>query len=162
MKLVLKQKILSWFGTYHVYDEQDNIIYTIKGELSWGHKLKIYDKDGNEVGMLVEEIFHLLARFNMIINNENVGQVIQKFKWFKPSYEITNKDWKVNGNFWSTKFSVIDNTGTQIMFVDRKIFKIHDTYVIDVQNPENALYALMIGLSLDIMEQKAASAAGTT
>ena len=157
MKLVIKQKLLSWFGTYHVYDEQDNIIYTIKGELSWGHKLKIYDKDGTEIAMLEEEILHLLARFNMIVNNENVGQIIQKLKFVKPQYEVTQKQWIIKGNIWTTNFSVTDSSGAEIMIINRKLFKLHDTYTIDVHDSNNAIYALMIGLTLDIMEQKAAA-----
>lgn len=161
MKLIIKQKILSWFGTYYAYDEQDNIVYTIRGELSWGHKLRIYDNSGKEVAMLDEEILHLLARFNIIINNENVGQIQQKLSWFKHKYIITKKDWVVRGNGWSTKFVTTDKDGNELAYINRKIFKLQDTYEIDITDPTNAIYALLIAITVDIMAEKSAAVAAS-
>ncbi len=35
MKLLFKQRLFSWFDSYDIYDEYGNVIYTVKGELSW-------------------------------------------------------------------------------------------------------------------------------
>ena len=48
MKLLFKQRLFSWFDSYDIYDEDGNSVYTVKGQLSWGHRLKIYDADDNE------------------------------------------------------------------------------------------------------------------
>jgi hypothetical protein len=50
MKLLFKQRFFSWFDSYDIYDEAGNTVYTVKGELSWGHLLRIYDANGNETG----------------------------------------------------------------------------------------------------------------
>ena len=50
MKLLFKQRLFSWFDSYDIYDEFGNTVYVVKGQLSWGHKLVIYDADGNEIG----------------------------------------------------------------------------------------------------------------
>ena len=50
MKLLFKQRLFSWFDSYDIYDEAGNTVYVVKGQLSWGHKLVIYDAYGNEVG----------------------------------------------------------------------------------------------------------------
>lgn len=42
MKLLFKQLLFSWLDSYDIYDEMGNTVYTVKGELSWGHKLQIY------------------------------------------------------------------------------------------------------------------------
>ena len=55
MKLLFKQRLFSWFDSYDIYDEAGNTVYVIKGQLSWGHKLVIYDAYGNEVGMVVQK-----------------------------------------------------------------------------------------------------------
>ena len=54
MKLLFKQRLFSWFDSYDIYDEFGNTVYVVKGQLSWGHKLVIYDADGNEIGMVVQ------------------------------------------------------------------------------------------------------------
>ena len=50
MKLLFKQRMFSWFDSYDIYDEAGNTVYVVKGQLSWGHMLKIFDANGNELG----------------------------------------------------------------------------------------------------------------
>ena len=65
MKLLFKQRLFSWFDSYDIYDEAGNTAYVVKGQLSWGHKLVIYDAYGNEVGMVVQKVllFFLNSKF---------------------------------------------------------------------------------------------------
>mgnify|MGYP000323241797 CR=1 FL=1 len=50
MKLLFKQRMFSWFDSYDIYDENENTVYVVKGQLSWGHCLKIFDTEENELG----------------------------------------------------------------------------------------------------------------
>ena len=43
MKLLFKQRAFTWFDSYDIYDENENTVYVVKGQLSWGHCLKIFD-----------------------------------------------------------------------------------------------------------------------
>lgn len=52
MKLLFKQRFFSWFDRYDIYNETGETVYTVKGQLLWGHCLKIFDRNGYEVGML--------------------------------------------------------------------------------------------------------------
>ena len=56
MKLLFKQRFFSWFDSYDIYNEDGQIIYQVEGRLSWGHKLVIYDQNGNEVGTVLEKV----------------------------------------------------------------------------------------------------------
>ena len=47
MKLLFKQRMFSWFDSYDIYDESGNTVFVVKGELAWGHLLRIYDAQGN-------------------------------------------------------------------------------------------------------------------
>ena len=47
MKLLFKQRFLSWFDSYDIYDEYGEVYFTVKGQLSWGHTFKIYDKNNH-------------------------------------------------------------------------------------------------------------------
>ena len=44
MKLVFRQRIFSWFDSYDIYDEGGNAVFTVKGQLAWGHCFRIYDR----------------------------------------------------------------------------------------------------------------------
>ena len=65
MKLLFKQRMFSWFDSYDIYDEQGNTVYVVKGQLSWGHCLKIFDACGNEVGTVKERIFTFFLKFEV-------------------------------------------------------------------------------------------------
>ena len=60
MKLLFKQRLFTWFDSYDIYDENGNTVYTVEGQLSWGHCMKVFDAYGNEIGMLQEKVFTFL------------------------------------------------------------------------------------------------------
>ena len=62
MKLLFKQRAFTWFDSYDIYDENENTVYVVKGQLSWGHCLKIFDaSEEHELGTVKEQIFFLVA-----------------------------------------------------------------------------------------------------
>ena len=67
MKLVLKQRLFSWFDSYDVCDEYGNAVFSVKGRLAWGHLLEIYDNMGNKVGVLKEKVLKLFPTFEIYI-----------------------------------------------------------------------------------------------
>ena len=46
-------------------------------------------------------------------------------------------------------YSILDRSGYQIAKISKELLRMTDTYVIDVQDPENALDALMFVLAID-------------
>ena len=73
MKLLFKQRFFSWFDSYDIYDETGRTVYTVQGQLAWGHCMKVFDVSGNEVGMIQEKIFTLLPKFEMYLNGQYAG-----------------------------------------------------------------------------------------
>ena len=50
MRLLFKQRFFSWFDSYDIYNEAGETVYTVEGNLSWGHCLHILDAAGNHIG----------------------------------------------------------------------------------------------------------------
>ena len=65
MKMLFKQRLFSWFDSYDIYDEQGNVMFVVKGQLSWGHCLKIYDSAGYELGTVQERVLTFLPAFDL-------------------------------------------------------------------------------------------------
>ena len=149
MKLLFKQRLFSWFDSYDIYDEDGNSVYTEKGQLSWGHCLKIYDADDHEVGTIQERILTLLPKFEVYLGNQYVGSISKEFSFFTPRFNIDYSGWHVEGDFFEWDYSILDQSGRQIAEVSKQLFNWTDTYVIDVQNPNDALGALMLVLAID-------------
>lgn len=148
MKLLFKQRIFSWFDSYDIYDEAGNVVYEVKGQLSWGHCLKIFDSSGNELGTVQEKILTFLPKFEIYIGNSYAGCISKEFTFFKPKYNIDFNGWQINGDFMEWDYSII-GPGGAVATVSKELFHWTDTYVIDVFNPQDALCALMFVLAID-------------
>ena len=149
MKLLFKQRFFSWFDSYDIYNEAGYPVYMVKGQLSWGHCLKIFDANGMEVGMVQQRIFTFMPKFEIYLGNQYMGCISKKFAFFKPKYNIECNGWHVEGDFFEWDYSIINPMGQQVATVSKQLLNWTDTYVIDVYNPQDALCALMLVLVID-------------
>ena len=149
MRLLFKQRFFSWFDSYDIYDENGNVVYTVKGELAWGHLLRIYDANGREVGHIQQEVWTFLPRFYMYLGNECVGSICKELSFFTPKYNIDYKNWHVEGEWLEWDYSIYNGSGQSVATISKEIWNWTDTYVIDVRDPADALYALMLVLAID-------------
>ena len=149
MKLLFKQRLFSWFDSYDIYDEAGNTLYVVKGQLSWGHLLKIFDKNGHEVGTVKQRIFSFLPKFEIYEYNQYVGCISRELTLFRPRYNIDFNGWQVHGNYFEWNYNILDRNNIPIADISKQLWNWTDTYIIDVFDPNNALYALMLVLAID-------------
>lgn len=149
MQLLFKQRLFSWFDSYDIYNEAGETVYTVKGQLSWGHCLKIFDAMGNEIGTVKEVVLSLLPKFEMYLGDTCVGCIHKEFTFFKPKFNIDCNGWHVEGDFLEWNYGIIDASGQGIAMVSKQVLRMTDTYVIDVFDPQNALCVLMLVLAID-------------
>lgn len=149
MKLLFKQRLFSWFDSYDIYNEAGETVYIVKGQLSWGHCLKIFDAFENEIGTVKEVVFSLLPRFEMYLGDTYIGCISKELSLFKPKYDIECNGWHVEGDFMEWNYDILDMAGQCVAVVSKELFNLTDTYVIDVSNPQDALGALMLVLAID-------------
>ncbi|MDO4942577.1 MAG: LURP-one-related family protein, partial [Lachnospiraceae bacterium] len=146
---LFKQRFFSWFDSYDIYDEQKNTVYVVKGKLSWGHCLKIYNAKGCELGTVKERVLTYLPKFEVYLGKQYLGCISKKLSLFKPKYDIDYNGWHINGNFWEWDYNITSKTGSMIATISKDLFHLTDTYVIDVKNPADALTVLMFVLAID-------------
>ena len=149
MKLLFKQRFFSWFDSYDIYDESGKTVYTVKGQLSWGHCLKIYDSLGTEIGTVQERIFTFLPKFEIYLGNDYIGCISKEFSLFVPRFDIDFNGWHVDGDFFEWDYRIIDFRGEEIATVSKELLNWTDTYVIDINDPRDAICALALVLAID-------------
>ena len=149
MKLIFKQRLFSWFDSYDIYDEAGNTVYVVKGELAWGHLLRIYDANGNEVGYIKQKVLTWLPRFEMYIDGNYTGCITKEFSFFKPKFNIDFCGWRVEGDWFEWDYTILNSAGLSVARVSKELWKWTDTYVIDVRDPDDLLYSLMLVLAID-------------
>lgn len=149
MKLLFKQRLFSWFDSYDIYGEDGETLYTVEGQLSWGHCLKIFDPQGRELGMVKERVLTWLPKFELYQGGGYIGCISKELSFLRPKYEIDCMGWHVEGDFLEWDYRVADRSGRKVASVSKQLFHWTDTYAIDVYNPEDALTALMLVLAID-------------
>ncbi|MBQ8184282.1 MAG: LURP-one-related family protein [Lachnospiraceae bacterium] len=149
MKLLFKQRFFSWLDSYDVYDEWGNTVFTVEGQFAWGHKLHILDKNGRHAGTLKEVVLAFLPRFEMYAGEQYIGSIKKEFTFFKPTFTIDVNGWSVEGDFFEWDYAIRDAGNRIVAEVSKELWKLTDTYVIDVAQPEDALRALMVVLAID-------------
>ncbi len=149
MKLLFKQRFFSWFDSYDIYDENGETIFTVEGQLSWGHCLHILDRDGTHIGTVQEKVLTFLPKFELYAYGEYIGCVQKEFTFFKPRFTIEGSDWEVDGSWMEWDYSIQSGSRGPVAVISKELFQWTDTYVIDVADPADALCALMVVLAID-------------
>ena len=149
MKLLFKQRLFSWFDSYDIYDEAGNTVFVVKGQLAWGHRLKIYDAQGREIGTVKERILTFLPKFEMYLGDRCIGCISKEFTFFLPKYNIDCNGWHIEGDLFEWDYQILNSSGRPVANITKELWNWTDTYVIDVLDPQDALCALMLVLAID-------------
>ena len=149
MKLRFRQRFFSWFDSYDIYSETGETVYTVKGELSWGHLLRIYDARGEELGAVKEQVMTWLPKFEMYLGDRYIGCIRKEFSFVRPRFRVDCNGWQVEGDWFEWDYRIVNAAGQSIAAVSKELWNWTDTYVIDVVRPEDALCVLMLVLAID-------------
>lgn len=149
MKLLFKQRMFSWFDSYDIYDENGATVYTVEGQLSWGHRLHILNAAGEHIATVKQQVFTFLPRFDLYLGEELLGTITKEFSLFKPYFSLDFNGWQVEGQFLEWEYQILDGQGTPVAAISKELWNWTDTYSIDVTDPRDALFALMVVLAID-------------
>ena len=132
MKLYFKQRFFSWFDSYDIYHEDGSVAYTVEGKLSWGHCLHILSPQGEHIATVQQRVLTFLPRFELYVGDRCVDF----------------NGWEIRGSFMEWDYTIQDGP-RQVASISKELFHWTDTYTIDVADPGDALYALMVVLAID-------------
>lgn len=149
MKLLFKQRFFSWLDSYDIYYENGEVAYTVKGQMAWGHKLKIFDASGSEVGTVQEVLLTFLPKFELYQDERCIGFVKKELTFFKPKFTVDFNGWQMEGNFWEWDYTIRTAEGDTVALINKEVWNWTDTYVLDVVEPADALHVLMLVLAID-------------
>jgi uncharacterized protein YxjI len=88
----------------------------------------------------------------MYENGNYIGEIEKEFSFFHPKFHLTCNNWKVEGNFLEWDYKIVDSNNNIIMILSKELFHLTDTYTMDITNPSDSLYCLMIVLAIDAIK----------
>lgn len=148
MRLHFKQRFFSWLDSYDIYDEAGNTVFTVEGKLSWGHCLHVNDAMGRHIATLQEKIFTFLPKFELYIEDNYVGCIKKEFTFLKPVFTIDCNGWEIDGEWLEWDYTITDGCRS-VATITKEPFHLTDQYVIDVEEPDEALAVLLVVLAID-------------
>lgn len=157
MKLHFQQRLFSWLDSYDIYNENGTVAYTVEGQLDWGHCLHILDVSGRHIGTVRERVMSFLPRFELIIGEQKVGEIRKELTFFRPRFQLDCRGWQVEGDLFEWDYRVTDTAGRLVMTAEKQLLHWTDTYLLDIGDDRDALYALMIVLAIDAAKCSAGS-----
>lgn len=175
MELYIKQKFWSVLENYSILDEHDTVQYLVRSEWTFFHKkFIISDPQGNPILTVVSRISFIFAKFDIAegyIAENKASNPIARFKegFHMPlrrrgylKYVDENgveHKLRITGSFigfnWKIKDKSLPKEERLIAKVNKKVFKIADTYKVEILNesvPKH--YLLIIGLLIDTLHHQ--------
>lgn len=149
MKLLFRQRVFSWFDSYDIYDEAGNTVFTVEGKLNWGHCLHILDASGQHIGTVKERLLTFLSQFELFEGDNYVGCICKEFTFFRPRFTVDCNGWQVQGELLEWDYEIRNASGDLVAIVSKELLHWSDTYVMEITDPADVLYVLMVVLAID-------------
>lgn len=147
MRLLFKQRLFSWFDSYDIYDEDGNVVYEVKGQLDWGHCLKVYQSNVH-LATIKQVLLTFIPRFEIYKDDQYAGSISKEFSFFVPRYNIDFNGWHIEGDIFEWDYQIYDGSKV-IASISKELFNLTDTYVLNIIDPKDALDVLAFVLAID-------------
>ena len=157
----IKQKLISLRDNFHVYNEQDEEIYTIEGSfLRIPKRFIIRDQQFNERAVIERKVISLLPKFNVTVEGQYEFSIKKHFSFFKSRYSIEGEGIEVNGNLWDMDFDIM-HKGQKIGTVNKAWLSLGDTYKIDVFEEPWEMVIITLVVAIDRVKEEKNSIASS-
>jgi uncharacterized protein YxjI len=149
MKLYIRQKVFSWKDKFTVKDFDGRDVYQVEGEFfSFGKKLHIYDMSGNEVAFIQQKVLSFLPRYYVYVGDNQVAEILKKFTFLRPKYEVHGLNWQVEGDFFAHNYVITDGN-SMVVEINKEWMTWGDCYELNIAPNANEIIALATVLAID-------------
>ena len=134
MNLYIKQRVFSLGDNYDVYDENQNIVYLVKGLItSIGAIVSIFDYTGKQLYYIKQRMTFLLAHYELYKDNYLVADVRCEFALFKPRLSAPSGygNFSIVGDIFSMDFEILKDN-VPVGRTSKKWLTWGDTYELDI------------------------------
>lgn len=154
MQFYMRERIFSLRENFVINDLYNRPWFECRAEfLSIGHKLRMFDMNGNEIAYIHQKVLSLMPQYEIWENNQVAANVHKNFTLFNDRFQINayNGKYEIGGDFWGWNYSVWQN-GYQIAQISKQLSFLAEHFVVDVA--DNADIPLVLSFAIIIDEIK--------
>ena len=151
MKIIVKNKFVSWGGSSKVEDTNGNQLYRVKGKaFSWTRKKTVLDNDGNVLYVIRNQwpTFFLHSAYIYDAHGNKICKVKQNIS-FKQGFifEETKDNIQVNG--YLLNGMQVARNGVYLGTVTKEFWAMRDYFVLDVLDGSDPTFLIAIVIAID-------------
>lgn len=149
MKLFIKQKVFSFTSKFTVKDETGADKYSVEGELlSLKRLLHVYDASGYEIALVYRRLMNFMPHYVVEARSVQIAEIVKELSFFIPKYHLLNTAMRLEGDFFEHEYVLRDGM-RDVVRVSKEWLTWGDSYVLDIDRPEDELLALGVVLAVD-------------
>ena len=158
MKIIVKNKFISWGGSSKVEDEAGNALYKVKGKaFSWTKKKTLCDLNGNVIYRIRNKwpTFLLHSAFILDRAGNKICKIKQTFFNFQKLYDVQQcaDDIQVDGYILSG--TRVTRNGEYIGTIRKEFWALRDYFVLDVPDGQDPTFLIAFTIAIDNIGDKA-------
>jgi uncharacterized protein YxjI len=149
----MKQKVFSFGEKYNVFDQNQNLVYHIKGQVfSIKNKMDMFKGD-QLVFHFERKLFRFLPEYTLYTPNGEVLATIKKNFTFirgKLTIESAYGNMELIGQVWQRDFN-LTKEGREVMSVHKKWLSWGDSYEITITDDEKEAFYVALVILVDVI-----------
>lgn len=160
--LVISRDNYSWKDKFYIYDEYQNIKYSVKGEFfTIKPCLNIFDSKGKIIACVKEKLISFRfptsfesnpIDFELILQGRKMGKLKSRFGFGKQILKVDFNGWQIEGDLLGWKYRIL-NGNKQVAKISQQILNFNDTYIINFIDKKDELIILMLVLAIASMSR---------
>lgn len=151
MKFYVKQKLFSAKNKFTLFNENEEEAYKVEGKMfSLKNYLELRRLDDSIVYSTQKKLMTFMPKYTVYdAVGDEVAKVFRKFA-FRPRFDVFvgNLHFHIEGSIFAHSFQITDGNQT-VASIEKKVFKLTDSYEIDIQAIEHKELFLFLVIVID-------------
>jgi len=155
---LIRERFLGLGDDFDITDEQGRAVLRVDGKvLSLRDRLVLRDPEGRVVAEVTRKVVALRPTYRVTIDGRPAADVRRHlFTPFRDRFTIDvpgPDDLEITGDLIDHEF-VVERGGQRVATATRKLFRLRDTYAVDIGDGEDELLVLAAVLAVDLAQQR--------
>ena len=159
MRIIVKNKFVSWGGSSKVEDEAGNALYRVKGKaFSWTRKKKLVDLSGNVLYRIRNKwpTWLLHSAFICDVDGNKLLRVRQNLS-FKRFYTVEDCADDIQFEGYPLYGMQVTKNGEYIGAIKKEFWALRDYFVLDIPDGQDPTFMIALTIAIDNIGDKSRS-----
>ena len=151
MKFYVKQKLFSARNKFTIFNENEEEAYKVEGKMfSFKNYLELRRMDDSVVYSTQKKLMSFLPKYTVYDTvGEEIAKIFKKFA-FRPRFDVFTGDERfyIEGSVFAHSFGITNGEQT-VAEIKKKVFKLTDSYEIEIFEEKESELFLFIVIMID-------------